>query len=151
MSAVVGYVAISNIPTLSVNTLCGEWSLSKVKLYQLLNAMEQAHIIRIIRKKSDTRVHSVGAKIFLYEPSIYSHFAENPGNGREAYVAGSSIESGHKVYASTDEEAYDFLIDDLKVEVGGKKKQSKNADFVVRDNLDLPSGNSIPMWLLGLR
>ena len=150
MNAVVGYIAVSSVPTVSVNTLCDEWNLSKEKLYQLLYAMERAHIIRIIRRKNDTRLHSVGAKILLYEPSIYAHFSNDPGNMRESFVAGSAIEAGRKVYASKNETEYDFLIDEMKVEVGGRKKQLKSADFVIRDNLDLPEGNTIPLWLLGM-
>jgi hypothetical protein len=36
-----------------------------------------------------------------------------------------------------------------KIEVGGKNKSPKKADIVVRDDIDLPGKNSIPMWLLG--
>ncbi len=149
MNAVIGHLAVLNIPTLSINSLCKKWGIGKEKLYQLLNAMEQANVIRLIRKKKDVSLHSIGAKIFLYEPSVYGFFDGNIGNIRESYVAGISIESNRKVFASADETECDFLIDKFEVEVGGKKKDSKKADFVLRDDVDIPDGNMIPLWMLG--
>jgi hypothetical protein len=64
-------------------------------------------------------------------------------------VAGISIESNRIVFASPDETAGDFLIDDYKVEVGGKRKVTKQADFVLRDDIDIPEKNIIPIWMLG--
>jgi predicted AAA+ superfamily ATPase len=149
MNAVVGHLAVSNIPTLSINSLCKKWGIGKEKLYQLLNAMEQTNVIRLIRKKKDISLHSIGAKIFLYEPSVYGFFDGNIGNIRESYTAGISMESKRKVFASDNEPEYDFLIDKFKIEVGGKNKKSKKADFVLRDGVDIPDGNVIPLWMLG--
>jgi predicted AAA+ superfamily ATPase len=149
MNAVVGHLAVSTIPTLVVNSLCKKWSIGKEKLYQLLNAMEQAKVIRVVRKKNDVSLNSIGAKLFLYEPSVYEFFGGNIGNVRESYVAGISMESNRKVFASVDETACDFLIDDYKVEVGGKRKAAKQADFVLRDDIDIPDSNIIPLWMLG--
>lgn len=149
MNAAVGYLAVSTIPTLSINSLCKRWGIGKEKLYQLLNSMEQAKVIRLIRKKNDVSLHSIGAKIFLYEPSVYGFFEGSIGNIRESYAAGISLEANRKVFASGNETEYDFLIDKFKVEVGGKSKGSKKADFVLRDDVDIPDGNSIPLWMLG--
>ena len=150
MNAVIGYLATSMVPVLKVNSLCSEWSLSKEKLYQLLYAMERVHLIRIVRRRNDTKMHSIGAKILLCDPSVYLLFGDNRGTLREAYVATASVESGHSLYASDNEEAYDFLVDERSIEVGGRTKAAKGADIVVRDNIDLPSGKALPMWLLGL-
>lgn len=149
MNAVVGHLAVSSIPTLSINSLCKRWGIGKEKLYQLLNAMEQANVIRLIRKKNDISLHSIGAKIFLYDPSAYGSFGGNIGNIRESYAAGISLESKRKVFAADNEREYDFLIDRFKVEVGGKNKEPKKADFVLRDDVDIPDGNMIPLWMLG--
>ena len=150
MHAVVGYLGTSTVPTVQVNSLCNEWGLSKEKLYQLLDAMERAHLIRIIRKRNDTKVHSVGAKMLLQEPSVYGYLGGNRGTAREAYVATACVESGHKVWAAAKEADYDFLIDNRKVEIGGRKKDRKNAELVIRDDVDLPSGPVLPLWMLGL-
>ncbi len=150
MHVVIGYLGTATVPVVQVNSLCSEWGLSKEKLYQLLDAMERAHLIRIIRKRNDTKVHSVGAKMLLHEPSVYAFLGSNRGTQREAYVAAACMESGHKVWAAAKDSEYDFLIDNRKVEVGGRKKGLKDADFVVRDHIDLPSGNVLPLWMLGL-
>lgn len=149
MTAVIGHLAVSTIPTLSVNSLCKKWGLGKEKLYRLLNAMEQAKVIRLIRKKNDVSLYSLGAKIFFYEPSVYGFFDGHVGNTRESYVSGISMESGREVFASVDETAGDFLIDNFKVEVGGRRKNIKSADFVLRDDVDIPDDNMIPLWMLG--
>lgn len=149
MNAVIGHLAVSNIPTLSINSLCKRWGIGKEKLYQLLNAMEQANVIRLIRKKNDISLQSIGAKIFFYDPSVYGFFGGNIGNMRESYVAGISLESKRKVFTADNDREYDFLIDRYKIEVGGKKKESKKADFVLRDDVDIPDGNMIPLWMLG--
>ena len=150
MNAVIGYLAISPVPVLQVNSLCTEWSLGKEKLYQLLEAMERVHLIRIVRRRNDTKMHSIGAKILFHDPSIYMLFGENRGTLREAYVAAATVESGRCLFASDDERSYDFLIDGRAVEVGGRNKARKAADIVVRDNIDLPAGNTLPLWMLGL-
>jgi predicted AAA+ superfamily ATPase len=149
MNAVVGHLAVSTIPTLSVNSLCKKWGIGKEKLYQLLDAMERANVLRLIRKKKDLSLHSIGSKIFLYEPAVYRFFEGDIGNIRESYAAGISIESKRKVFTSDNEEEYDFQVDKFKVEVGGKKKRSKKADFVLRDDIDIPEDNVIPLWMLG--
>jgi len=150
MHAVIGYLAVSTVPVLQVNSLCREWCIGKEKLYQLLSAMERAHLIRIVRKRNDTKMNSVGAKLLLQEPSVYSFFGKNRGTQREAYVATALADSGLPVFASSNETECDFVAGGFQLEVGGKKKQAKAADFVIRDNTDLPSGNIIPMWMLGM-
>lgn len=45
----------------------------------------------------------------------------------------------------------DFKIGNVRIEVGGSQKPRKQADFVVRDDVDLPTPGMLPMWLLGLQ
>ncbi len=150
MHAVIGYLAVSTVPTLQVNSLCREWGIGKEKLYQLLTAMERAHLLRIVRKRNDTKMNSVGAKLLLHEPSVYNFFGHNEGTQREAYVATAFSDAGYRLFAATNETDCDFMVNDIRIEVGGRTKKAKSADFVVRDNADLPSGKILPMWLIGL-
>ncbi|RMG03077.1 MAG: ATP-binding protein, partial [Nitrospirae bacterium] len=41
-------------------------------------------------------------------------------------------------------------IDGMKIEVGGRSKKGKSADFVISDELELPVRERIPLWLLGM-
>ena len=48
----------------------------------------------------------------------------------------------------------DFMIDDYTFEVGGRKKGEKQIEgipnaFVVKDNIEFASGNTIPLWHFG--
>ena len=151
MNAVIGYIARSDVPRLAVNSLCTEWGIGKAKLYQLLDAMQRAHLIRIIRKANDTKLHSSGAKIFLHEPSVYFGFDDKLGTMREAYVACAFQEAGTEVVASSREVESDFVVDGRRLEIGGAKKDKKSAEFVIRDDIDLPAGNVIPLWMLGFQ
>lgn len=59
-----------------------------------------------------------------------------------------------QVHSVTSSKISDFEIDGLTFEVGGKSKkgkQIKNAatGYLVKDNLEFSSGNSIPIWMFG--
>jgi len=150
MTGVIGHLAKSNIPTLAVNSLCNEWGIGKEKLYNLLDAMENAQLIRVVRKKNDHSLQSIGAKIFLHDPSAYAAIQGDTGCVREAATVAAFQEAGRNILAAHDEREYDFVIDGkLTVEVGGKSKKAKKAAFVIRDHTDIPTGNVIPLWVLG--
>lgn len=151
INAIIGYLAISKIPRLFVNSLCNEFNVGKGKLYQILNALEAIKIIRIIRKEKDYKLNSMGSKIFLYDPTTYKIFDGDKGNIREAYVAAIFSESNKSVYASKDEKYGDFMIDGKLIEIGGKNKKTKKADFVLRDDIEIPVKDSIPLWLIGFQ
>ncbi|WP_041396223.1 hypothetical protein [Gracilinema caldarium] len=73
-------------------------------------------------------------------------------------VAMFCTNSGWNVYASKDETKGDFIISQFHngkvirflLEVGGSKKVKKSADFVIRDDIDLPGLTALPLWLLGM-
>ena len=111
--------------------------------------MENIGLIRIIRKKDDKKINSTGSKIFLGDPSIYPLFNGEIGNIRESFVCSMFEESGIDVYNSENEEEYDFLIDNKKFDIGGRNKNIKEADYVIKDNIDIPYNKTIPLWILG--
>lgn len=149
MSAVVGYLIGSPVPTVNVSRLCSDWHIGKEKLYQLFSVMESVELLKIVRRKADRSIYSKGAKMLINDPSIYYCFSGNLGSAREAFVV-FALSERHEVYASAKEEDYDYLVDGWKIEVGGKTKSSKSADFVVSDDLELPVRNRIPLWMLGM-
>jgi predicted AAA+ superfamily ATPase len=148
MQAVISYLATSSVPRITVNSLCKRWRVSKDKLYQLLDAMQRAYLIRTVRRRSDTSVSSIDAKMFLCEAAAYGYFTDAVGTRREAFVAAFAEESGHSLYATKDERQGDLLVDEHTVEVGGRAKRLKGADYVIRDDVDLPNEKIIPMWTL---
>jgi uncharacterized protein len=158
MKAITGTLAQSPIPRLQVRSLCADWGIGADKLYQILDVMESVGILRIIRIENDKKAKSVGQKLFFSDPTFYSVLRGNPGTAREALVASLCADSGWLVEAVKDETSGDFVITTLsqkkkekyKLEVGGAGKKIKNADFVIRDDIDYPSKNAIPLWLLGM-
>ena len=149
MSAVVGYLIDSPVPTVNVSSLCSEWHIGKEKLYQLLSVMEAVELLKIVRRKADRSIYSKGAKMLINDPSIYYCFNGNLGSARESFVV-FALSERYEVFASSKEEDYDYLVDGRKIEVGGKTKSSKAAEFVVSDDLELPVRNRIPLWVLGM-
>jgi predicted AAA+ superfamily ATPase len=158
MKAITGTLAGSAIPRLQVRSLCSDWGIGSEKLYQILNVMESVGILRIIRVENDTKAKSVGEKLFFSDPAYYPLLRGNPGTAREALVASLCADSGWTVEAAKDETTGDFVItrggsakkEKIRIEVGGVSKKIKNADFVIRDDIDYPSKNAIPLWLLGM-
>ncbi|MEG3065094.1 hypothetical protein [Acetomicrobium sp.] len=113
--------------------------------------MTRICLIRVIKRKgAASKRHLRGAKLFFYDPPTYYVLNGNPANVREAFAVCSFEEAGRKVFAADDERICDFAADDATLEVGGKSKSGKAADFVVRDGLDVPLPAVIPMWLLGM-
>ena len=148
VNAIIGHLITAPIPTVNLSGMCNEWDLGKEKLYNLLYVMERSELINIVRKPGKF-TYTKGAKIFLSDPSIYSCFKGNLGSAREAFVM-MCLKEKYEIFASKDERNCDFVIDDIKIEVGGKNKKSKNADFVISDEIDLPVRNKIPLWIPGL-
>jgi len=158
MKAIAGTLAGSAIPRIQVRSLCADWGIGADKLYQLLDVMESVGILRILRFEHDTKAKTAGAKLFFSDPAFYPVLRGNIGTAREALVAALCAGSGWLVEASRNEEEGDFIISrsvdgttkKLRLEVGGPSKNIKRSDFVVRDDLDFPAGNALPLWLLGM-
>lgn len=154
MRAVIGSLANSTIPRIQVTSLCSDWAIGAEKLYQLLFVMESVELLRIVRYPNDTKARSTGAKILFTDPCAYFVLDADQGSEREAFVANCFSRAGFSVNAIRDEKKGDYIVSrdkkSLTIEIGGKSKKSKGADFVLRDNTDYPTGNAVPFWLAGM-
>jgi hypothetical protein len=162
MKAITATLAASKIPRLQVSSLCADWGIGAAKLYQILEVMESVGVLRIIRIENDHKARSIGAKLFFSDPAMYTVLKGDPGTAREALVAACCAEAGWSVEACKDEMAGDFVLSRTRsgfdegasqryrIEVGGAKKQRKQADFVIRDDIDFPGTNALPLWTLGM-
>ncbi len=149
MYAVFGYLIGSPVPTINITKLCNSWHIGKEKLYHLLSLLEALELFKIVRKKGDKSVLSKGAKMFINDPSVYHCYRGELGSAREAFVV-YSLSEKYEVFASSKEDEYDYMVNNIKLEVGGRKKEHKGADFVISDDLEIPVKNRIPLWLLGM-
>ena len=121
--------------------MCRDWGIGKQKLYQVLRAMEKTGLINIVRK--------TGGWIFFVDPVIYTVLEGETGNFQEAFVV-FALKNKGKILAEKDETKGDLIFNEIHLEIGGLSKKSKQADCVIRDDIDLPVRNAIPMWMLGM-
>ncbi len=149
MKALISYIAHSKIPTINVERICKEWRIGKAKFYELLNVLETLQVLNVVRKKGKVRPFSKGSKIFFSDPASYSAYEGKLGNFREAFVV-SALKDFGQIWACDDERVCDFIFNDIKIEVGGGNKKTKGADFVIKDDIDVPVKRSIPLWVLGM-
>lgn len=158
MRAIIGTLATASVPRVQVNSLCQEWGIGAQKLYQLLFVMEKVKLISIVRYPNDNKANSVGAKMLFADPCAYRVLGGDQGTEREAFVASCFANAGYEVFASKDETKGDFVVmrkslvpgERITLEVGGKSKKPKSADYVLRDNTDYPTACGIPMWLIAM-
>lgn len=154
LRAIVGTLSNSSIPRVQVSSLCSDWGIGAEKLYQLLFVMESVRLLKIVRYANDTKARSTGAKMLFADPCAYPVLNADTGTEREAYVVHCFTQAGYAVSAMRDEKKGDYIAvcnhASLTIEVGGKSKQPKKSDFVLRDNTDYPAGNAIPFWLIGM-
>lgn len=154
MRAIIGTLSNSTVPRVQVTSLCSDWGIGAEKLYQLLFVMESVELLRIIRLPNDTKARSIGAKILFADPCAYNILNADYGTEREAYIVNCFTLAGYNVNAIKDKTKGDYFVTkdntSMTLEVGGKNKKPKAADFVLRDNTDYPAGNAIPFWLAGM-
>ncbi|HOJ85875.1 MAG TPA: AAA family ATPase [Elusimicrobiales bacterium] len=150
MNSIISHLIYSPIPTINVSNMTSNWSIGKEKLYNILEVMKNIELIKIIQYKNQKTTYTKGAKIFLSDSSIYSCFDGDKGNMRESYFCNILSVKQYEIYASKNEEEYDYLVNNVKFEIGGKNKEKKKSDIVISDDIDFPVKNRIPLWLTGM-
>ncbi|NOQ31498.1 MAG: hypothetical protein GQ570_10275 [Helicobacteraceae bacterium] len=100
-------------------------------------------------------------KIYLDNPNMFKVLCQTPDIGtlRESFFSGIVCNAEHSITAS---KKGDFIIDEkYTIEVGGKSKSFKQTSvplegikdmdnsYVVADDMEVGSGNKIPLYLFG--
>ena len=123
-------------------------------LYRFLEYLNRAKIFNTIKSKTKgDNIFVKPDKIYLNNTNLHHAYCSqsNIGTLREVFIA-SMLQSRHQLEVA---KKGDFLIDGTYLlEVGGKKKSFKQIkdienSFVVSDDLEIGSGNKIPLWLFG--
>ncbi len=122
-------------------------------LYRYLDYLHRAKIITLIRPISkQDNIFAKPEKIYFNNSNLYYAYCSMPNieTIREVFV--KSMLFNHTLEAP---KKGDFLIDDKYLfEVGGKNKGFKQIkdvpnSYVVADDIEIGSGNKIPLWLFG--
>jgi hypothetical protein len=138
-----------NIKSLSQKTGI---SVNTLKAYlKLLNDAEMINLLYMENKG----VNSLNKpeKIYINNSNLMVNLDAsnaNPGNIRETFFM-NQVAQVKRLIGSP---IADFLVDGNTFEVGGKSKNRKQVwesekAFVVKDDIEIGAGNSIPLWLFG--
>jgi len=122
-------------------------------LYRFLHYLHKSKIITLMRPEAKgDNILVKPEKIYFNNPNLHYAYCENPqiGTIREVFMKTMLFEHSLSVAKKGD-----FIVDSKYViEVGGKTKSFKQIkdiqnSFVIADNIEIGSGNKIPLWLFG--
>ncbi len=123
-------------------------------LYRFLEYLNRAKILTTIKSKhKGDNIFTKPDKIYLNNTNLHYAYCNKSeiGTLREIFVS-SMLIPNHTVQTA---KKGDFLIDEKHIfEVGGKNKGFKQIkdvpnSYVVADDIEIGSGNKIPLWLFG--
>jgi len=141
--------------TPNISKLASLMNVSRPSLIKAIDYLDKSRLIRTLTKdQKGIGVLTKPDKILLNNTNLLYLLGEpNTGTIRETFFA-NQLSDLHNI---TLPKQGDFLIDGQYIfEIGGKRKQKKQiADikesYIVRDDIDLGTGNIIPLWLFGMR
>ena len=123
-------------------------------LYRFLEYLNRAKILTTIKSKhKGDNIFTKPDKIYLNNTNLHYAYCTKSeiGTLREVFITSMLIEK-HIVRTA---KKGDFLIDEKHIlEVGGKNKGFKQIkdlpnSYIVADDIEIGSGNKIPLWLFG--
>ena len=150
------FICSSSPYTPNMQTLLAKMDMHKneySELYVYLDYLQKAKILRLSRSanKKDA-ILTKPEKIYLNNPNLHFAYCDNKEIGTLREVFFASMLEGYNLFIP---KQGDFLIEERYiVEVGGKGKkykQIKDIDnsFVAADDIEIGSGNKIPLYLFG--
>ncbi|MDF1884376.1 AAA family ATPase, partial [Sulfurimonas sp. SAG-AH-194-C21] len=128
--------------------------ISRAKLYDYIEFLNDGQMLILVNEhvKGIKKINKP-AKIYLNNTNLLFAYCDNSelGTIRETFFANQVSVKNHLNIAKQG----DFLVDEKYIlEVGGKSKKYKQIvnlenSFVVADDIEIGSGNKIPLWLFG--
>lgn len=151
------YVIAQQVPFKpNLVTLSGKTDIHRNSLNNYLHYLEQAKLISTLQPAGkSTAILQKPEKIYLNNTNLLFALAEqqvDTGNLRETFFL-SQLNVLNKI--SMPKKGDFFINNKYTFEVGGKDKSSKQVTgiknaWVVKDNLEYPIGNELPLWIFGL-
>ena len=139
----------------NMTKLAADIGVSKNNIQDYLLYMERAGMIAQLRDNTGgLRALGKVQKVFVDNPTLMYALSENEpniGNLRETFFF-NQMRVRNKVYNS---DVSDFCIGSYTFEVGGRKKGTRQIEgmadaYIVKDDIEYPAGNVIPLWAFGL-
>ena len=141
--------------TPNINELSGRVGISRDLLYRYLHLLEQAGLIYQLRRDSSgISIMSKPEKIYLHNTNLSQALtlhSPDKGSERETFF----LNQVSAMYEVNYPDRGDFVVEGrYTIEVGGRNKtgrqiaEAENA-FIVKDDIEYGSDNTIPLWLFG--
>lgn len=122
-------------------------------LYKYMEYLKRGKILNLLRAKAKgDNIFTKPDKIFLANTNLHYAYCNSVEIGTIREVFFMSMFDEKRLNIS---DKADFLIDEkYTIEVGGKNKKYKQIkdienSFIVSDDIEIGSGNKIPLWLFG--
>jgi len=122
-------------------------------LYKYLEYLKRGKILNLLRAKSKgDNIFLKPDKIYLANTNLHYSYCDEVEIGTIREVFFMSMFDDKEIAIAT---KGDFTIDNTyTIEVGGKNKQYKQIkdihnSYIVADDMEVGSGNKIPLWLFG--
>jgi len=141
--------------TPNISKLASRIGMSRNHLVHSIKLLDRADLIHSLYKdRKGLGLLSKPEKIYLRNTNVMFSLDDscvNKGNMRETFFA-SQLKHGHTLHLG---EQVDFIIDrKYHMEVGGRnktRKQLKSLEhgYLVKDDIEVGAGDSIPLWLFG--
>ncbi|MBW1811062.1 MAG: ATP-binding protein [Deltaproteobacteria bacterium] len=144
---------------LNIDRLASDLQVSRPTVYNYLAYLEQAGLLKsVMPRGAGATLTRKPAKLFFENTNLIKaagmelKLDDSTGTLRETFFASQVQNAGHAIRTP---KHGDFLVDgDFVFEIGGKKKTSRQIAgqehaFVVRDDIEIGSKNTIPLWLFG--
>ena len=158
------YLLATSVPfTPNITKLAEATEISRARLYEYLENLQNARLLNLVRSQGrGYEVLSKPEKIFLENSNLMYAITENINTGtlREQFFVNQIRNAGtlHPGILDTSVEVStkgDFFVNNMYTfEIGGKSKGFRQIggienSFVVADDLEIGSRNTIPLWLFG--
>jgi predicted AAA+ superfamily ATPase len=151
------YIIAQQVPFKpNITSLAERTSIHRNSLNNYLHYLEQAKIISLLYPAGNsTATLKKPEKIFLNNTNLLFAMAQGEverGTLRETFFL-SQVLPIHRVEIPKNG---DFIVDNkFTFEIGGKKKGKKQIEeikdaWIVKDDIETPIGNSLPLWMFGL-
>lgn len=149
-----GVIAESSPFKPNMSALARKLDIHRESVYEYIYQLHEARLLNILSTegKGVARLQKPD-KIFLENTNLAYTINTQPDKGalRETFLLNQLNNAGLEVTAPV---SGDFLVNGITIEVGGKKKTSKQVRdaesyIVAADNIETGFGSKVPLWLFG--
>lgn len=158
MKKILYQLATSPPHEINLDRLSGDLGIARQTVYTYLDHLERAGLIRcVLPAGAGATITRRRAKLLMDNPNLLRAVSQDLGEAglvgatRETFFASQLAGAGQELRAP---KVGDFSVGRHLFEIGGRKKSrkqiaSEDDAWVVKDELEVGAGRSLPLWLFG--